>query len=834
VQQEAEEEASCVPACREKEVPVRALIRGPSPSKAARVRLLATAAAFLLVLLAPSAAHAEGCPNEQLRVENRSTSLPDCRAYEMVTPAQKNEALINELFLGGLNPLVAADGRRVIANSVQCFADPESCTAQRSPGEGQPFAFSRAAAGWVTHPLAPPISFETASTWTANADGGTVLFSVPRVPPGLFEEDFLGRDEHGSLINVGPVGEHASRTAIGTSPVRSTGDLSHVLYETATVSSVWSFNPSLGAAVYEYVGSGSASPLMVGVSGGFENGQNHKPISTCGTELGGFTQVSSSNGPLSKDGRTVYFSVTGHTSKVNCPLTETAPAARELYARIDGELADARSVLISGPTPEACTSEECHESTTEVAAARNANFEAASADGSRAFFTDTQQLTDHASEDPNAESGASKGCTFPTNNTPGTGGCNLYESVCAQPCGSPAEEPGASNRELVDVSETSGHAKVAGGPRVQGVVGISADGSHVYFIAKGVLTGSEENQSHETAEDERDNLYVYAEGHVAFVTRLSSSDQSEWSEGGVANVTPAGRFLLFTSHRALTADATCVQGEAEAPVCPAQVYEYDAQTRGLVRVSIGERGFNDNGNGGALGEPSPSNELLHSGDARVASPRLSYDRSGPMRSDPTMSDDGAFVFFQSPVALTPGALNDVPVGEFEFAHNVYEYHEGHVSLISDGRDTTRESQVAPPVELLGSDTAGSNVFFTTFDPLVPQDSDTQRDIYDARIEGGVPAPASSPSCEGEACQAAPGAPPVFGAPSSSTFSGPGNVVTPPPSGGQGSHPTKTAAQIRAAKLARALKACHAKKNKRKRASCEKQARKLYGPLKKKK
>jgi hypothetical protein len=51
-------------------------------------------------------------------------------------------------------------------------------------------------------------------------------------------------------------------------------------------------------------------------------------------------------------------------------------------------------------------------------------------------------------------------------------------------------------------------------------------------------------------------------------------------------------------------------------------------------------------------------------------------------------------------------------------------------------------------------------------------------------------------------------------------------VTPPP-------PTKvkTAAGIRAEKLAKALKACHKKRGK-KRTECEKQARKRYGPVKK--
>ncbi len=88
----------------------------------------------------------------------------------------------------------------------------------------------------------------------------------------------------------------------------------------------------------------------------------------------------------------------------------------------------------------------------------------------------------------------------------------------------------------------------------------------------------------------------------------------------------------------------------------------------------------------------------------------------PVRSDPTMSNDGSFVFFQSPVGLTPRALDDVQVGAVEgvptYAENVYEWHEGHVYLISDGRDASEGPYGKSSVQLLGSDASGANVFFT--------------------------------------------------------------------------------------------------------------------------
>ena len=59
---------------------------------------------------------------------------------------------------------------------------------------------------------------------------------------------------------------------------------------------------------------------------------------------------------------------------------------------------------------------------------------------------------------------------------------------------------------------------------------------------------------------------------------------------------------------------------------------------------------------------------------------------------------------------------------------------------------------APNVRLLGMDQSGTDIFFETVDQLVPQDGDTQVDVYDARIDGGFAMPQPT-VCEGEGCQA---------------------------------------------------------------------------------
>jgi hypothetical protein len=415
-------------------------------------------------------------------------------------------------------------------------------------------------------------------------------------------------------------------------------------------------------------------------------------------------------------------------------------------------------------------------------------------------------------------------------------------------------------RRLVDVSasDTSGF-----GPQVQGVVAISADGSHVYFVANGVLTGAANGQGEKATpghcheEVDSCNLYVYDTGthRTSFIAPVPGSGSAIWRQAGLffANVTPEGRFLVFDSRGDLTGDDTRSDGDM-------QVFRYDAESKQLLRVSIGQDGYDDDGNAGG-------------GEASIVPPSTAFsqEQAGPSRGDPTMSNNGDYVFFQSPIGLTPSALNDIPIttlkgGSSEYAENVYEWEAGGsevdgkvvcveasgcVHLISDGRDTNidpngpckdgrhfyRDRLSAEgffsAVCLLGTDAEGKNVFFTSADQLVPADTDTQVDIYDARVcepEAGNPciAPAASPPepCQGEQCHGIPEATPSLIAPGSASFNGEGNVAPTP-----AKPAVKPKALTRAQKLAAALKACHKKKGK-KRTQCEKQAHRTYGAAKK--
>lgn len=640
----------------------------------------------------PAGAGAETCPNAQFRT-GASANLPDCRAYEMVTSPYKGGFFINspEVHEGENGPFVTTV-------SFGVFAGAENDTAF-----GNLYGFARTASGWKTTSLAPSASlFPEVGNERLFAPNGSSLWDLGQqslntvyTPEG---EVLYIKKSDGALVEVGPMISPSARRGIGEygRVEGASRDLSHVLFE----GNLWH-----GNSLYEYVGTGSSQPVLVGVSGGTGSTEL---IGQCGIGLAsglyGFNNVSA-------DGSVVFFTPLA-ADQVQCGGEQ--PPVSELFARVD----EAQTVAVSEPSLSYCSSSSC----------ADAEFQGASEDGSKVFFTSTQN-----EEVP--------GVTDTTN--------NLYEAELGEVGGEWVR------KRVVQASagDTSGT-----GAQVQGVAAISEDGSHVYFVAEGALadnggaavepgTGLPQH-----AAAGADNLYLYErdaahpEGRTVFIARLSSEDSNDWKYGvgragvgtGGTRATHDGNFLAFTSAANLTPDDTTTNGER-------QLFEYDALTGTLVRVSIGQDGFNDNGN-------NP--------------PEVAYFAE----AGPTLSEDGSYVFFESTDGLTPQALNhqvtQVIYGATRYAHNVYEYHDGNVYLISDGRDLLAQEGVSF-VSLVGTDASGANVFFTTSDPLVAQDTDTAPDIYDARIDGGFPAPVSLlPACSGDDCQGKLSSAPVLLSPGS--------------------------------------------------------------------
>ena len=192
-----------------------------------------------------------------------------------------------------------------------------------------------------------------------------------------------------------------------------------------------------------------------------------------------------------------------------------------------------------------------------------------------------------------------------------------------------------------------------------------------------------------------------------------------------------------------------------------------------------------------------------------------FDRSatkGPAAGPPVgMSDDGSFVFFDSQARLV-SEVEDHTLHVYEW-HETSGSHAQSISLISAPNDPFPSfflGSSAYEYETAGHEhrvVEGGNVFIGTHAKLVPQDTNTVGNIYDARV-CELESPCIQPplgetaQCLGSSCQAPPNAPvdPIL---SSAGLSGPGNTTRGP--GAVVVHPS--AAEVRAKELAAALKKC---------------------------
>ncbi len=101
----------------------------------------------------PLGSATEECPNAQLRYEDGSFGLPDCRAYELVSPAEKNGGAVagpGQLFGGGVLQ-AAAGGGAATFGSTSSFGD----GAKGAPPASQ-YVSRRGPDGWSTENITEP------------------------------------------------------------------------------------------------------------------------------------------------------------------------------------------------------------------------------------------------------------------------------------------------------------------------------------------------------------------------------------------------------------------------------------------------------------------------------------------------------------------------------------------------------------------------------------------------------------------------------------------------------------------------------------------------------
>ena len=745
--------------------------------------------------------------------------LPDGRAWEMVSPPNKNGATISALEIEGGVAQASADGsaftwgadapigaepagsrvlewsqifstRGVGGWSSRDIAGPNEKATGFHVGDKSEYRFfsSDLSLGLVEPKGKTPLSPEaTEKTLYLRDDGGSSylpLVTAANVPPGT---KFGGVEELGGG-NPGLVFMDA------------TPDLSHIVFsDFGKVGLTPNAQPGVGN-LYEWAG---GRLRLVSVLPESEGGA----MATV-PELGNGSY--DARQAISSDGSRIIWTSQG-----------------ALY------MSDMTKGETKGETGEAIRLDRAEPG------GASAKFQTASDDGRRVFFTDEQQLT----------AGSAAGYQKPD--------LYMFETTNGE------DEP--LKGEPVDLTVDRNTGESAG---VQGLLpGASEDGSYVYLVAKGVLSEAE-NAEHEKAGSGADNLYVLhdtgAGWTTTFIAQLSGDDEHDWTgeiaptsgdgsadgsnylAGLTSRVSPNGRYLAFMSDRELTGYDN---HDANSGAADEEVFLYDASAERLVCASCDPTGARPDGvqDQGAVGSANGSISILVDEAKLWIGGRwlagsipgwTSVDLSGHAYHQSRYLSDSGRLFFNSNDALVPQDINgteDVyeyePPGVGSCAASSVTFSErsgGCVGLISSG--TSSEESV-----FLDASESGGDVFFLTAAKLASQDYDTNLDVYDARECTAqapcVSSPVAPPECTtADACRAASTPQPtIFGAPPSATFSGAGNPAPAPTATAN----AKAKPLTRAQELAKALKACK-KQPKKQRAACEKQARKKYGASKAKK
>jgi hypothetical protein len=692
--------------------------------------MVSVVAVLLVGLLGPVSDAWANCPNEELRI-GPSAGLPDCRAYELVSPPDKNGGEVD----GGLRfgkllgapEQAAADGEAVTYGSTTAFLESEDASALTT----SQYLSRRAASGWRTQDITPRQQVPggqlgvTADVpdwslyqgFSESLENGFLLAYTPQPDPSApagFFNPYLRNDANGEyqLLSTEtpqawPPFERVTLGGRGFGAVYAgmSADGQHVIFianDALTAEAVPGHDN-----LYEWSAGRPLELVSVLPDGEVASGGQQFPLNE-GLQFG--TGAASYGGALSSNGMRAFWTSGGR-----------------LYMH-EITASGARSVEVSA-------------SQRGGGGNGSGTFWTANPSGSLVYFTSAEQLTDDA-----------------------TAGVDLYQYDV---------ETGVLSDLTVDpnAGESAGVETLLGSGESESV-------PYVYFTASGVLADG--------ARAGKENVYVWRGGasEPTFIADLEdgalvpAGDVERGAhQEGVARVSPDGRLLAFQSDRPLTGyDNRPASGACPVPVgedgpeigeygngegrCM-EVYEYDAQTGRLVCASCNPSGL------------PPTGQSIVPPSLHLFSKTYGWESSTVQQR--YLLDDGR-LFFDSEDALLPQATDG--------RDNVYEYEPegvgecaasgggGCIYLLSTGTGSGNSA-------FLDAGSAGRDVFILTNQQLVAADGDEAIDVYDVR-EGGGFSEAQAPPCGGEACRPpVTPAPAIYQAPPSATFVGAGNSAAAP-------------------------------------------------------
>ena len=518
-------------------------------------------------------------------------SVPDGRAYEMVTPVEKNGGEVSFDLTGGVSAVYAGipaasstDGSKVTYGSVTAF--PGSTSAQPT----SQYISARGAGGWSTQAINPPYDAPGNDPdfndpyWGFSPDLSTGLLvqGDPTLASGAssgYKNLYLRNDASGAFTTVTDATPSGASGNPIVYPAGASADFSHVIFAAYEALTPDAPAPNGGANLYEWE---DGQLQLVSI---LPNGTPATPAG--GSGFGSISNIGDGPGDaqnaISADGSKIFWTDNNSSN----------PAEEGLYVRIDGT----RTVQADAPQGGS-------------GSAGQGVYQDASSDGSKVVFTDGQALTADA------------------------GQADLYEYD-------------VNTGTLTDL--TAG----VGGAGVQGVLGASGDLSHIYFAANGVLAPGAA-QGNCDAANCHTNLYLWQDGTTKFIATLSDYDISDWAsffhdgaqasgpEGRTSSVTSDGLHLAFVANESLTGydntdatpGATCsadLSQSVSSSACD-EVYLYDATSGQLTCASCSPTGERPTGSASLPGWSTgltPPEYLTTDGN------RLFFDSSDPLTSHDT-------------------------------------------------------------------------------------------------------------------------------------------------------------------------------------------------------
>jgi hypothetical protein len=350
-------------------------------------RIAAASSALMLIGVAGAAPAnaADSCPNAAYRT-GQGADLPDCRAYELVSPADKAGGVVGfptgaqgMASVGGMNA-VAPDGQTASFFAYQPFGDARS-------GLLGSYRATRTAEGWKTNawsPAPPPMEVAPAIyekpliiDSTDDLRTGYLETTLPFDPliqrpfnpfsATNFYDVFKLADSDGTPEwQSRPNPDAPDAEAVTAHYAGRSADGSAVLFETPERLTPAAASQAGGASLY--VRSGGVTTLVAAGGG--------PAVSDCGAvALDASRNGTTRRGAINADGSRIVFTAPDPAGSGDPSCSDTP----QVYVRDNGTVVEASASQRTVPDADA-----------------RAHFEDASADGSEIFFTSDAALTNDA------------------------------------------------------------------------------------------------------------------------------------------------------------------------------------------------------------------------------------------------------------------------------------------------------------------------------------------------------------------------------------------------------------------------------------------------------